>query len=318
MRCRRLGRRGRRFPSYVKWQGLDDIRYLRVNHQESEPNFYTDKWVLREHAEEIAACLDTLLDTVFEAVVVGAKVKDREEWMTAFEDAADATVFEPGDLPIDVDEQTGVAITYTEDRFQYGMENALLPRTTGVRVGDGLPGDEGWIVQNTETLYNIDRALRSDAPVTRKYLHVDGEGATHRFFEAPVGTPATSLFEAAGIGSTIADDQTILQGGPGWGIETEKALADIYVNKSTNGLIVFDADVVEENTRGEQRVDILDEDDWTSGPHETEPQPFPPPRDRPAPAHHQPGLRGLRRAEQSDGDRGRPGVDWRRRRNTGE
>lgn len=265
------GAGGAGFPSYAKWLGVDDIDYLLVNHQESEPNFYTDKWLLKNSAEACATFFETLLDEVLDAVVVGAKAKDREEWMEDFEDAADATVRMPDELPLDIDEESGIVIAYTGDQFQYGMENVLLPVTAGITLGDDLPSDHGWIVQNTETIVNIYRALQDDTPVTHKYVHIDGYDLQHRFYKVPVGTSISTLLEEGAGSVDIGDDQVLVEGGPGWSFASSKPPDKLYVCKRTNCVMVLDADDVEANTLGDGRVNILDKTDWARQPHETEP-----------------------------------------------
>lgn len=272
---------GAGFPSYAKWQELEDVDSLLVNHQESEPIFYTDKWLLESHAAEFADLFETLCESVLERVVIGAKHKDRERWMAGFEEATDATVYLPGDLPFEIEDEEGVVIAYTEDRFQYGMETCLLSLTAGTRIGDDLPGDYGWVVHNTETLYNVYRALVDGTPVTRKYVQVGGDVPRHRFLSVPVGTRGPALLEAAGASvGDLTEDQTLIEGGPGWGFELDQPLESFAVSKSTNGLVVADADVVEENTFDGGRVNLLDAVDWDDGSHETEPATFHPDRVR--------------------------------------
>lgn len=266
------GAGGAGFPSYVKWEELEDIDHLLINHQESEPNFYADKYLLREYAEEFAAFFDMLLGEHLESVVVGAKAKDRGTWMREFETVANATVCLPGDLPLDVEGETGVVMAYTDDRFQYGMESALLPVTAGVTIGNDLPGDYGWIVHNTETAYNVSRAVQDGEPVTTKLVHVDGNVPRHRCLEVPIGTPATTLLEAAGTGADeLGDDHILLDGGPGWAFAVDEDVEEFGVSKRTNGVLVCDEGTVEEHTHDGGRVDIRPADEWADGSHETDP-----------------------------------------------
>lgn len=271
-----VGAGGAGFPSYAKWTDIDEIKYLLVNHQESEPMFYQDKWLARKHVDQYAALFDALLDTVFDVIVVAPKKRDRDTWAKPLETATGASVYTPEELPIEVRQESGVVFTYTGDRFQFGMERVLLQKTTGTTIRDDLPGEHGWIVHNTETMFNIARALFEDEPVTHKFVHVDGNVEQHRFFKVPVGTSASTLLNAAGRTSGhVADSETLVDGGPGWGFEI-KSPGDFGVRKRTNGLLVLQKETVAENTIGEGRINVLDETDWKAPKHETEPTPLQP------------------------------------------
>lgn len=265
------GAGGAGFPSYAKWERLDEVDYLLVNHQESEPNYYMDKWLGQAHADEFAALFDALLDSVLDLVVVCAKEKDRERWMAELETTTGGVVYGPDDLPLDPNDEAGVVFAYTDDKYEYGMETVLLRLVADVVIGKDLPMDFGWIVQNTETLYNIYRAIEHGEPVTDKYVHVDGDVPRPRFVSAPIGIPATDLLKVAGMASDdLGADQLLLNGGPGWCFKVDESPAKFGLPKATNGLLVADAAVVEENMRGNERVDIREPIDW-DGDHETEP-----------------------------------------------
>jgi Na+-translocating ferredoxin:NAD+ oxidoreductase RnfC subunit len=253
------GAGGAGFPSYAKWEHAETVDHLLVNHQESEPDFFMDKWLGREHAEEFATLFDALLDRVFETVVVGAKEKDRERWMGELEAATDATVCLPDDLPIDPDEESGVVFAYTDDQYEYGMESVLLRMVGGVTIGNSLPMDYGWIVQNTETLYNVYRTLDEGVAVTHKFLHVDGEVPNHRFLEAPIGTPAADLLAAAGLPvEDLPSDAVLADGGPGWCFASNRPPEAFGIRKRTNCLLVLDEETVESHTLGDDRINVLD------------------------------------------------------------
>ncbi|SDQ29365.1 NADH dehydrogenase subunit [Natronobacterium texcoconense] len=265
------GAGGAGFPSYAKWEHLESVDSLLVNHQESEPNYYMDKWLGRERTEELAALFDGLLESAFDRVVVAAKETDREEWIEPLEEATDATVYEPADLPVDEDE-SGVVVAYTDDRYEYGMESVLMRLVAGAVVqGEELPMDHGWIVQNTETLWNVFRALTAGEPMTRKFVHVDGRVPTHRFLEVPVGTSATDLLAAAGRTDGLDSNEVLLDGGPGWCFEIDRSPDRFGVRKRTNCLLVMEESVVEENKLGGDRVNVLAPAAWKESVHETEP-----------------------------------------------
>jgi len=278
------GAGGAGFPSYVKWNTIDEVDSLLVNHQESEPNCYVDKWIGREHAEELAALFDALLETTLDTVVIGAKQKDREPWLTPLEEATGGTVRAPDELPIDVAEESGVVFTYTQPRYELGMENVLLQKTAGTILGKDLPVDYGWIVQNTETLYNVWRALAEEEPVLHKFVHVDGyrgDGSRvpHRMFEAPVGTSAAALLEAAGVDpDSLAKDRTLVDGGPGWCFKVQRPADRYGVAKHTNCLMILDEADVEEYTYGNDRINVIEPLDWDHEEPDTEPTQITPDR----------------------------------------
>ncbi|AZH24552.1 NADH dehydrogenase subunit [Haloplanus aerogenes] len=261
---------GAGFPTHAKWRRLDDVDHLLVNHQESEPIYYMDRWLGRERAHAFAALFNALLDSGFETIVVTPKQKDRD-WTRPLERVTDATVYLPADLPVDADDESGVVFAYTDDQYKFGMESVLLNVATGTVVGQDLPMDHGWIVQNTETLWNVYRALDRGAPTTRTYVHVAGNVPRHRFLDVPVGTRAADLLDAAGrpIGS-LSDTEVLLHGGPGWSFRTDTTPEEFRVSKRTNAVLVMDREVVAANTYGEGRIDVLDARDWDDD-HETEP-----------------------------------------------
>jgi Na+-translocating ferredoxin:NAD+ oxidoreductase RnfC subunit len=271
------GAGGAGFPAYAKWQRLADVDALLVNHQESEPNFVKDRHLGRERAEELAALFEYLLEGPLDTVVVGTKESYRGVWLGALEEQTGATVYGPEDLPLDTDAEPGVVIACTEDRYEYGMESVLLRMVGDVVIGSDLPLDHGWIVQNTESLYNVYRALAADEPVTRKLVHVDGDTPRHRFLDVPIGTPATTLLAEAGRPGGPADTEMLADGGPGWSFEIERRPDRFGVRKRTNCLLVVDRELAEENTVGNGRINILGPQAWKGREFETEPERIEPP-----------------------------------------
>lgn len=267
------GAGGAGFPSAPKWAKLDEVHSLMINHQESEPNYYSDKWLAREHAAELAAFFDALLDAgVFERVVIGTKQKYRGKWTDELEAATDATIFEDDETPADVSDEDGVVIVYTKDMYDFSEEQVLLMIAVGERIGRDLPTDHGWIVHNTESIFNVSRALRDGTPVTRKYVHVDGDTPRHRCLDVPIGTQASVLLDAAGLDVADIDADTVLaDGGPGWSYEIEESPDEFGVRKRTNAVLVLGREEVEEHTEQEDRINVLDARDWHDREHETEP-----------------------------------------------
>lgn len=275
------GAGGAGFPSYAKWEHLDDVDYLLVNHEESEPNYYSDKWLVREHPEVFVHLFDRLIGDAFDAVVVGAKEKYREDWMGPLEEATGGSIHGRDDLPVDLEGDSGVAFAYTDDVYDYSEEQVLMMIAVGERVGRDLPTEHGWIVHNTESMYNVARAISNRTPVTRKFVHVDGDTPRHRCLEVPIGTTAETLLAEAGLDAgDLGDDQVLADGGPGWCYEISESPTEFGVRKRTNALLVLGRDEVAEHTELEDRVNVLDAREWHDREHETEPTSIEPNRVR--------------------------------------
>ncbi len=278
------GAGGGGFPTYAKWESLDDVEHLLVNHQESEPNCYVDKWIGREHTAELADTFDALLAAHLDSVVIGAKLTDRDPWVRPLEDATGATVYLPDDLPIDPGTTSGVVVAYTDSAYELGMENVLLQQIAGLVIGKDLPIDYGWIVQNTETVHDVWRALALDEPVLHRLVHVDGYRADgsripHRMFEAPIGTSAAALFDAAGVDpDTLASDRTLVEGGPGWCFKIQRPADRYGVTKHTNCLMLLDEATVAQNTYGNDRISVIDPLTWSLDDPDTRPTSIDPDR----------------------------------------
>lgn len=271
------GAGGAGFPAYAKWERLDDVDAIMVNHQESEPNFVKDRYLGREHAAELATLFDWLLETAVSTVFIGTKEAYRGVWLGALEEHTDAAVATPEELPLDVETAPDVVIACTEDRYEFGMESVLLRAAADVTIGRDLPLDHGWLVQNTESMFNVYRALADEEPVTRKLVHVDGDTPRHRFLDVPVGTPATTLLAEAGRPGGPGRAEIIADGGPGWSFKIDERPDRFGVRKRTNSLLIVDEELAAENTLGGGRINILGPQAWKSRKFETEPERIEPP-----------------------------------------
>ncbi len=266
------GAGGAGFPTYGKWGPTR----LMMNHQESEPGYYIDKWLGKEHADKYAELFETFLNEgVFDLIVVGAKEKDRE-WSHRLEKATGGNVYTIKDLPINADEEEGILHAYTADNYNFGKEKALLAMITGESVGQDLPMDHNWVVHNTESLYWVYNMLNDGAPVTRKFVHIYGDAPEHKFLDVPLGTPMEDLLQAAGTSLEEIEEQgkVLADGGPGWCFEVADPEA-FGVRKRTNAILILDGDTVDEVRAGgvQSRIDVLHNGDydWKEGPQEKEP-----------------------------------------------
>lgn len=210
---------GAGFPSYAKLDKRADTIIL--NCAECEPLFKVHRQLLEKKAYEICSALDVI-----------AECCEAEEFIIAlkgeYKDAVDAVssvlpLFKKG------------KISLLPSVYPAGDELITIYESTGRAVKAGqLPISVGVIVFNTETVYNIYRAVNASAPVTHKLVTVAGEVKNPQTFYAPLGTSFKELIDKCG-GKT-RDDVRILSGGPMTG-----KLASAYdtVGKTTNGILVL-------------------------------------------------------------------------------
>lgn len=264
------GAGGAGFPTYAKY--LKPQPYHMTNAQESEPGYYIDKWLHRTYPREFAELYRFLLQWGCKKIIVAPKYKDRE-WFIPLEEATGARVLDcrgKGNHVNPDDYEEDILFTYTDDLYSFGKEQALLLNTCGVKLAARqLPTDHGFIVNNTETLYNMYSLLTEGRPVLTKYVHAFGETPKHIFVEAPIGTPAADLFEAAGmtIDEIEAKGFVVVDGGPGWFTVIDDP-RNYSITKRTNSLLVIDP-----NYADPKRKDVRNVGKWKGYPREDGPEP---------------------------------------------
>jgi len=240
-----VGAGGAGFPTWAKYTAPQPI--LVVNAQESEPGYFIDKWLHDDKATELVDLLAWLRGWGVQKTVVAAKLKDRQSF-ARMEHAAG--VGAAGARMLDctgrnrhalLDQPEPVLFAYTDDKYAFGMETALLLIVAQKKIPQGeRPSQHGFIVSNTETLWNMYLALTAATPVTTKHVHVYGATPRHTFREVPVGTPAATVLADAGVGlEEIASRQlVVVDGGPGWFERVDPHTA--VVSRRTNSLLVLD------------------------------------------------------------------------------
>lgn len=240
---------GAGFPTWAKYTAPQP--FLVVNAQESEPGYFIDKYLHQAKAAELHSLLDHLRVNHLSPggkVVVAAKLKDKpfvevmEQFAPSFR-VLDCT----GRNRHNLKEQTEpLLFAYTDDRYPFGMETALLLIVAQQKIPQGeRPSQHGFIVSNTETLWNIHNLLLTGAPVTTKLVHVYGATPKHTFREVAVGTPAAVVLEDAGMGVDEIEGRgfVVVDGGPGWFERVDPRTA--VVSRRTNSFLVLDPAVVD-------------------------------------------------------------------------
>ena len=229
-----VGAGGGGFPTYFKYKS--PLPHLLVNATESEPGYWGDKLLHKEYLEEFLQVFEALKAIFgFEQISLGVHEKDRE-WFAAYAEHADG-VYD---------------IRYVPNTYALGEEKTLIKHATETRVPrfvdtpdgkrrPGMPPDVGKVVNNSETLLNIYRALFLGKPLTTKFFTVYGEEVDTKVFEVPVGASVTEVVGIAGLDVENSGHLSVLDGGPylhDVAIE-ELGAGDAYVRRMTNSLFLI-------------------------------------------------------------------------------
>lgn len=197
-----VGAGGATFPTRVKLSVPDGkkVDFVLLNGAECEPYLTCDDTLMRRKPIEILRGMRYIMKaTGASRGIVGIEA-NKPQAIAAMRDAADRYP----EIEVDV----------LRTAYPQGSEKQLIEALTGRRVPAGrLPLDVGVIVDNVATAYNVMEAVELDKPVIERLVTVTGPALTSPGdFLVPVGTPISTLIEAAG---GLPDNTgKIIAGGP--------------------------------------------------------------------------------------------------------
>src|ERR687897_388071 len=224
------------------------LPHLLGNATQSEPGYWGDKLLHKEHLEEFLLVFDAMKNIFgFEQISFCVHEKDRE-WFAEYDEHS-GDVFD---------------VRYVPNTYALGEEKTLVKHATETRVPrfvdnpdgtrrPGMPPDVGKVVNNTETLLNVYNALFLGKPLTTKFFTVYGEEVDTKVFEVPIGASVAEVLEIAGLDVENSAHLTVLDGGP---YLHDMAIAqlgkgDAYVRRMTNSLFV-----IPEGRQGKEYAEI--------------------------------------------------------------
>lgn len=217
-----VGAGGAGFPSYAKMTEKADTVIL--NCVECEPLLKLHKQLLAAHAEEIVQMLDEVRETLgAKEAVVGIKSEHVNTIRVLNEVIRD---------------YPGVRLCTVRPTYPMGDEVILIYEATSrvIKPG-GLPIDENVVVYNTETMYNLYRAVHLQVPVTNKLVSIVGEIDHPLTVRVPLGTTVKEAISLAG--KITVKNPAYIMGGPMMGhLGTESTV----ITKTTNAIIILPDD----------------------------------------------------------------------------
>ena len=229
-----VGAGGGGFPTYFKYKKPQP--HLIVNATESEPGYWGDKLLHKEYLEEFLQVFEAMKAIFgFEQISMGVHEKDRE-WFSDYAEHADGLY----------------DMAYVPNTYALGEEKTLIKHSTDTRVPrfvdnpdgtrrPGMPPDVGKVVNNTETLLNVYKALFLGKPLTTKFFSLYGEEMDLKVYEAPIGASVSEILEMAGLDVENSNHLSVIDGGPylhDMAIE-ELGTGDAYLRRMTNALFLL-------------------------------------------------------------------------------
>lgn len=224
------GAGGAGFPSYAKLN--KDADTLILNCAECEPLLRLHRNLLGDYAYEILSTLDKVAKTLggIKDIVICLKgsytyaVEAVKENLSHFEN---------------------MRIHLLGEFYPAGDEVITIYEATKRVVPPGkIPISVGVIVFNTETVYNMYRAMEEKMPVTHKYVTVAGAVENHITVKVPIGTSFSELLKLAKVENE--DDFELISGGPMTGKLVGK---NELVTKTTNAVLVLPKNSIVINKR---------------------------------------------------------------------
>lgn len=231
-----VGLGGATFPSHVKLAVPPGktCQYLIINGVECEPYLTSDHRLMLEKGEEIIIGVQLLMKALkVDKAIIGIENNkpDAIKHLTQL-----------------AGKDKGITIEPLKVQYPQGGEKQLIDACIKRQIPSGkLPIDVGAVVQNVGTAYAVYEAVQKNKPLFERVVCVTGKSLKKPSnFLARIGTPVTSLIEAAG--GLPEDTGKVVGGGPMMG----RALVstDIPVTKGTSGILVMRR---EESQRGEMQ-----------------------------------------------------------------
>jgi len=218
--CGVVGAGGAGFPTHVK--AASRVEFVIANGAECEPLIHKDAELMKHFPAGILSGTAAMMEaTGAVAGKFGIKSKNTESLRA-----------------LQANARSGIEFVMLGDFYPSGDEFELVYAATGRLIPPaGLPLQVGCVVNNVETLYNVDQAAKG-VPVTEKFVSIAGAVHQPKSFWAPIGTPFRDLLARAGRAQPR--DFGLFVSGLMMGWLTFDL--DDVVTKTTAGLIVLPRD----------------------------------------------------------------------------
>lgn len=223
-----VGMGGAGFPTHVKLapKEPDKIDYVIVNGSECEPYLTSD---YRRMIEEPQTLIDGLK--------VMLKLFDNAKGIIAIEDNKMDVIKNIEKL---VENEENIEVKTLKTKYPEGAERMLIYAITGRKINSSkLPADAGCVVDNVDTVFAINKAVREGRPLINRVITVTGDAVNKpQNLLVRLGTNHRELIEEAGGFSQ--EPEKIISGGPMMGMAISSL--DVPVTKISTALLCYKED----------------------------------------------------------------------------
>lgn len=220
-----IGQGGAGFPTYVKYQKVENIDTLIINAVECEPYITADYKCVMDYPEQFVHGVRILKKLAqVDRVLIGVK-KTHPDLINLVRDE------------IKRENLVGIEVVAVPDVYPMGGERTLI-RQLVKREYKRLPGECGVIVNNANTAILVARAAEMGQAQAKKYVTFSGEGLKYPTnVLVPIGMSVAEIIEQ--IGGTIEDVQSLklISGGPMMG---RTMVSDqIVIDRAMNAITIL-------------------------------------------------------------------------------
>lgn len=218
-----IGQGGAGFPTYVKYQKVENIDTLIINAVECEPYITADYKCVMDEVETFIHGVRILQRMAqVEKVLIGVKKTHPDLIDTIRKEIARENA-------------AGIEVTPVPDVYPMGGERTLI-RTLTKREYVRLPGECGCIVNNAETAILVARAFENGEALSKKYVTFSGEGLKYpNNVLVPIGMSVSEIVEQLGGYIDKVESLKLIAGGPMMGktMVTDQIVIDRAMNAIT-------------------------------------------------------------------------------------
>ena len=222
-KCAITGMSGSGFPTYIKYDHHEKIKYLIIDGAECEIYASADNARMYNNSEEILECIDAIM-----------------EIMNI--DKAYIAINEKNELILNkflkhINTYPNIKIYPLMDAYPNGYERYLVHEILGLTY-DKIPIEVGVINENVSTIYAIYEALKYHSPLTERIVTISGNGITKaNNYLLKIGTNFNELLLKTNIQKEIKNP-LVIAGGAMMG--TSIPSDELIVTAETNCILIME------------------------------------------------------------------------------